>query len=119
MKLPRVVKIDGLTYPVERLPQAEEYEGLDGLCYTEGDGPLILINMRRGERARALTLLHEILHGVLAPLHLGYSHEEGIVSRLEEGLGATIEKNPTFFRDLITLLRRTRSPRRKKIGRNV
>ena len=107
--LPRKVCVDGTDYAVEKMPRTKEFAAYQGLFYGKGEGAKILIHLCRSDRQQGLTLLHEVIHAVLAPLKLNSKHEERIVLRLEVGLTSVLESNPTTFRNLITLLRSTRS----------
>lgn len=107
--LPKKVCVDGTEYAVEKMPRTAEYAQYHGLFYGKGEGSKILIHPCRSDRQQGLTLLHEVIHAVLAPLKLNSKHEERIVLRLEAGLASALENNPTVFRNLITLLRNTQS----------
>lgn len=112
MKLPRSIRIDGTDYVVRGMPRDEKHKGLYGIMYSEKEGgPEIKINRNFSERQQALTVLHEVIHAVLLPLKLNSNHEESLTLRLEKGLASVLEENPTLARQLITLLRETRSPR--------
>ena len=114
MKLPRNLYIEGTEYAVRGMPRTAKYEGLSGIIYLEEEGLEILINRNLSDRQQTLTVLHEVLHAVLAPLKLNSHHEERVVRRLEEGLASTFEENPTFFHRLINLLRGTRRRTRSR-----
>lgn len=109
MKFPRQVFVDGKCYPVGKLPRTSELHGCITVDMVEEKDRCLLVHPRQSDRQHALTFLHEICHAVLAPLKLNASHEERIVQRLETGLASALENNPTLFRHILSILRRTRS----------
>lgn len=109
MELPGSVKVDGVRYAVKGLPRDEAHAKLNGIIYFPGEGQEILIEGRLGDRKKALTFLHEIIHAALLPLQMPAVKEEAIVLRLEQGLASAFESNPGVFRKLIGVFRKTRS----------
>jgi Zn-dependent peptidase ImmA (M78 family) len=91
------------------MPRDEEHKSLHGMIHLGEEPPWIMVNRNLSNKQQALTLLHEVCHAILDPLGLRAQLDERIVERLEAGLASAFQENPTFFRQLISLLCATRS----------
>jgi Zn-dependent peptidase ImmA (M78 family) len=86
MKIPRSIKLNGVTYSIE----IKQDKGYYGSC--DIDTKSILLSPHKHKQALYLTLIHEIIHGLL--------HEHGIKAdseELEEAFVREVEKNIKRF----------------------
>lgn len=99
MALPRRLKIGPAVYKVLIRPaESEELDNGQSAGVVLPDQQTIIINRDCAEAKRFVTLLHEVLHAILAPHSV--RNEERLVSLLEEPLALFIADNPTFCQKL-------------------
>lgn len=64
MKIPEVVKVGGINYKVKFANEWPDHDGSDGELFNSKElGNIIYIREDLSDEAKAITLIHEILHG--------------------------------------------------------
>ena len=93
-RLPKSVKIGGHTI------QIEQSTTLDCMGQYERSKALISVDKSLAPSQKAATILHEVLHVIIAETHptMSESLEEKLVTTLETGLFAFIKDNPKLIR---------------------
>lgn len=87
-RIPRVVSINGVKYKIKRLETRAHY---GEVCSIE---KYIALNLEDGREELPWTLLHEILHAIIAENKLFVRKEEQLVTGLERGLMDVLTNNP-------------------------
>ena len=106
MKIPESIRIGGVEYEIRREPNVRD-EGR--LCYGrisfEEDTIWLSTSEGMGHQRTCVTLLHEILHGILyqagTGLDLDEETEEQVVLAMAKGLYQVLEDNGWRLFDLI------------------
>lgn len=96
MELPKSIKILSSIYSVEEMSLMDTIRD-DKFGFCDSNEKLIRVGQCWGNRERALTLLHEILHGIYREMGMEQAEdlkEEYIVTTLTNGLCAVIADNP-------------------------
>ena len=96
MKIPKKVKIGGLTYTVE-ITKNLDLGNANYAAEIVYSDLAIRIRPQAKERMEA-DLLHEIVHGIYR--RLGYEeHDERVIEELAQSLYALIKDNPKMFKE--------------------
>ena len=94
MKIPKKIKIGGLTYTVEETENI--VLGCDYNAEILYESQKINIRPTLGKQQKQRTLIHEIVHGIYD--NLGYSkHDEKVIDEMAGALYALIVDNPEMF----------------------
>lgn len=98
MNIPDYVRISGIEYKVKYVPNLN-----DGckLCYGHIDFDRCEIQISKtiefDEQKQIVTLLHEVIHGIIEEYNVDMSDEESAVKGISKGLFQVIRDNE-FFR---------------------
>jgi hypothetical protein len=99
VRLPTSVKVGPLTYRVERFdPREAKHRDLYGHCAHSDQ--LIQVDDSHGHERAALTVLHEVIHAVIATYAIpvkSSEDEEQLVRGLVAGLGSVLRDSPEVF----------------------
>lgn len=89
----QIIKIGPMTYTVatvESLQNANGTELLGEICYHKAT---IKLDAEMHPQARRITLLHEIIHGILN--NAGFQrHSEALIDAISSGIIAVVDDNP-------------------------
>lgn len=101
MKIPERVRICGVEYAVEYVPNLREGTSLlyGQINYDENTISLSSTD-GRGHQHRCITLWHEILHGIREHACMSIENEEEIVEMFAKGIYAVLQDNGARFFDL-------------------
>lgn len=100
MALPSSIRISGITYDivdVYGLLDAEKAKKLNG-CISY-DQSKIEIESSLSDQIKMVTLLHEVIHGILSQAEM--EHEEKLISVLGYGVCGFIQDNADFITSII------------------
>ena len=124
MKIPESIRIGGVEYEVRR--ERDVRDG-DRLCYGkisfEEDAIWLSTSESMGHQRTCVTMLHEILHGILyhtgTALEIDEVTEEEVVQALAKGLYQVLEDNGERLFDLkvVEELRSELHEKLEKLGR--
>ena len=87
-RIPKIVLINGVKYKIKRLDVDTHYGEVCSI------GKYIALNLDDNREELPSTLLHEIIHAIIAEHKLFVRKEEQLVSGLERGLMEVFAKNP-------------------------
>ena len=103
MKIPGSIRIGGVEYTIEYVPNLRNG---DTLCYgyINYDDSKIFLSATDGlgHQHRCVTLLHEILHGIREHSGLVIENEEAVVEVLSKGLYQVLQDNGARLFDLVS-----------------
>lgn len=94
MKIPKKVKIGGITYTV-RIVDHRQIENNNVGKISPVKAEILIAECNRQQMAA--TLLHEVVHGILYQLGQTEEHDEQAVEALSGALHALIVDNPEMF----------------------
>lgn len=101
MKIPESIRIGGIEYEIEYVPNLRDGNRLL-YGYIDYDNSKIQISETdgRGHQHQCLTLLHEILHGIREHAGLTIENEEEVMEVLSKGLYQVLQDNGARLFDL-------------------
>ncbi|UCR91162.1 hypothetical protein [Ralstonia phage RpT1] len=102
MSRPQRVRINGRRWTLE-YPEAIDDEGTYGITYY--DSHLIQVRSGLAPIEEADTVIHEVLHALIASMGLTVPDEEPIVRALASGLTGVLADNPTLLKHLTGCLK--------------
>lgn len=101
MKIPEIVRINGIDYPVVYIPNLNN--GVN-IAYGHIDFEKCQIELNPAEHInhqhRCITLIHEILHGIVHASGTEVENEEKVVDIFAKGLYQVLQDNAAGFFDL-------------------
>ena len=101
MKIPKSIRISGIDYAVKQVDDLNNGTNmLNGrIDYLESE---IYLNRKYGHQNKCVTLLHEIIHGILhhSNIDLGET-EEKIIDILAYGIYQVLQDNGRKFFDIV------------------
>ncbi len=94
MKIPESIRIGGVEYAIEHLPDINDGERV---CYGKIDyeNNVIQLSTTRGQghQHKCITLLHEILHGIREHAGIEITNEEAVVDVFAKGIYQVLQDN--------------------------
>jgi hypothetical protein len=97
------IRIGPMDFKVGQLPAALEEDRYGDCCRAT-----LEIRLRRkfaSPAERACTLIHEILHAVIAVYRVKLPDEEYVVEKLETGIAQVLRDNPKLFTEILKALK--------------
>lgn len=96
------LKIGGLTYDLQLLDTSPKLNGDELLGLIDYDRQEIYISNEQHVETKLVTILHEILHGIIHDRNLPVGgHEEDIVDGLSRGIYQILVDNPKLVSELM------------------
>lgn len=94
MKIPKKIKVGGITYKVKQVNKLCDDEMTHG--YQDQAGEIIQLKKSLSEGYKEKVLMHEIVHAIFD--FLMWDHDEKKVERLAQALYMLIKDNPEMFK---------------------
>lgn len=94
MKIPKKVKVGGITYKVKDVDIISSGTSDCGICSL--DDSCIELLRKHKKQAKEITFLHELLHAIF--YHCAMEQDEHVVEVLANALHMVIKDNPEMFK---------------------
>ena len=99
MNIPEVIRIGGMDYSIEYIPDFNTGTQLAlGQCNFDRHNIYLASNLQ-GQQGIEQTFIHEVLHGICNHFDLGLNKDEDSIDKLAKGIYMVIKDNPHIFKD--------------------